>query len=127
MRLRIAAALLAALGLARGLGGGLLLTQPRSALPPTAAAEPTLQALGLGLLLVALLAGVAAVQLARLRPVGPPLAWAALAAFLLGGLANGTLLFGRPTVGGTLGNLALAALVAAVLGSGRAGSDPGRR
>lgn len=108
-----AAALLMLVGLARSAGGTLLLTRG-AALDPAVLAGPTVtRGAGAGLVLVGLGLAVAGVQLLRRRPGAGRLAILALLVFVLDGLLNGTLLYGRPQVDGTLAN---ALVVAVVLG-----------
>ena len=116
---RIGAALLLALGVARGIGGVILFLRGRAGFPHSLADDEAIRILGAGLLLVAVLGSAAAVLLYRLAPSGFPLAVATLIAFLVGGLVNGSFLFGRPTAAGTTINLAAAALILAVLLFGR--------
>ena len=116
---RIGASLLALLGLARGLGGLLLIIQGRAALPASSSNDATMRGIGVGLVFVALLAIAAAVRLFRLLQSGLPLTGVALLAFLAGGLLNGSLLFGRPTDAGTIVNVLASVVIAAFVFLGR--------
>lgn len=122
--LLVAAVLLALLALARGAGGVVLLLQGGAEVPDSRASAGEVVGIGCGLLVVAALGLVAAWQLARRRPRSPLLALAALAAFVVGGLINGALLFGRPTDRGTIANLIVAAIIGALAWAGR-GAAPG--
>lgn len=99
---RAAAGLMVGLGLARGIGGGVLVSQDRPAL-------------GLGLLAVGVLCLVAGVLVWRAHRAGPLAVLIALLAFLVGGFINGTVLYGQPRVGGVLGNLVYAVIVTILL------------
>ena len=115
MMKKLAALLLALLGLARGTGGLVLMLRGAKAVDAVSL-PPGLSALiGVGLLIVALLAFVAAYGLMRDRSWGPTLAVAAPIVFVLDGLMNGALLFGRPGDRGTLVNLLFAALILGLL------------
>lgn len=118
--LLVAAVLLALLALARGAGGVVLLLQGGAAVPDARASAGEVVAIGCGLLVVTALGLAAAWQLARRRPRSPRLAFAALAAFVIGGLINGALLFGRPTDRGTIANLIAAAIIGAIVWAGKA-------
>lgn len=115
----MAGVLLIALGIARGLGGTLLILHG-PALDSGMAAPPEVAAwVGLGLIAVGLLALASGAGVLLGRRGSIPLGVVAVVAFLVDGAVNGWLLFGRPRVPGTLLNLATAALILAFLLAGR--------
>jgi len=123
-----AAALMAALGFVRG-GGGLALVLRGPALDPAIRAGSGATALvGGALLLLGLLLLVAAVGVFRRARRFWWLGLVATIAFVVDGLINGLVLYGRPGAGGTAANLVAAILILACLALGRAGlSTAGRR
>jgi hypothetical protein len=123
---RIGAGLLAALGVARGIGGLVLARSGSAAVDSARVSHDTARLLGAGLLLVAVLAVIAALRLWRGRPGAFALAVVSLIVFVLDGLLNGTLLFGRPMAGGTGGNLLAAVGIGLVLGFGARGDTSAR-
>jgi hypothetical protein len=108
---KVAAFLLALLGIARGAGGLLLLTRGRAAMPEALADDVSMRVMGAGLVAVACLAWTAAWRLWHGERSGKRYMVAALALFVCGGLVNGALLFGNPTDKGTLVNLAVATVI----------------
>jgi hypothetical protein len=106
---RAAAGLMVGLGVARGIGGAVLVTQDRPGL-------------GLGLAAVGLLCVVAGVLVWRTHRAAPQLVLVALLAFLVGGFINGTVLYGHPRVAGVIGNLIYAVVVTVLLQRAQRGS-----
>ncbi len=117
--LRLAAGLLFLLALVRGIGGLLLIINGQGVLTEAKAPDYVMRAMGAGLVLVACLAATAGVLLLRHKPFGFTLALGALLAFVLGGLVNGALLFGRPRLAGTAANTAVALIILACVSAGR--------
>ena len=107
------------LGAARSFGGLVLLTPMRESVGETAAAPAELTVLGIGLEAVAFLCIWAGVSVLRRRPSGVLLGLIALVAFVAGGIANGTALYGAPQPAGIIGNLVVAAVIAVLLLLGR--------
>ena len=107
------------LGAARGFGGLVLLTPMRGSIGQTAASPAELTVLGIGLVAVGFLCIWAGVSVLRRRSSGVPLGLVALAAFVTGGIANGTALYGAPQPAGIAVNLAVAAVIAVLLLLGR--------
>lgn len=109
---RIAAAvLLILLGLARGIGGIVLAMGKPQPLESALVGPSVARVLGMGLLVVALLAFVAAIGLFARRVWAPTVALVAPTLFVLDGALNGYLLFGKPGAGGTLGNVFVAVAI----------------
>ena len=114
-----ATVLLAVLGLARGGGGVLLLSGGAGTAGAAARPDAPVGWIGGGLIVVGALclaAGVVSLQGSR---AALWLGTAALGAFVVGGLANGTLLYGSPRLAGVAGNLLYALLTWAALWRGR--------
>ena len=118
--LRTGAVSMLLLGLARGLGGALLLARGPDLDPDILAGAAAARAVGLGLLAVAALEIVAAIGVLRRRLWGWRLGIGATLLFVLDGLVNGTVLYGRPGDGGTVANVVAAALILGFLFGGRA-------
>ena len=111
--------LLLLLGLARGAGGIALMVRGPGLVQADAVSATAATAVGVGLGVVGalcLLAG--AVAVAGLRG-GVVLTLVALALFVIGGLVNGTVLFGAPRIAGVVGNTLAAAVIAALAVMGR--------
>lgn len=111
----IASLLLLAVGVARGVGGVVLWRGGSATVGLDARASSPVHAMAIELIIVAALCiGGAVLTLSRSRS-----AWwvsvAGLAAFVVGGLINGTLLYGDPRVTGVAANVAYASLTLAVL------------
>lgn len=119
LMLTIGAVLLALLALARAAGGVATLATSGGTVTGTAPDRGALLAVGAGLLAVGALGIVAAVLLVLRHPRAWTLTALALAAFVLGGAINGTVLFGAPTVAGTIGNLTVAVVIATCVLAGR--------
>ena len=111
--------LMALLGLLRGAGGVALLARGAAADERIHASGATVLAAGLTLVVLGLaLVGAAVGVLRRNR-----LAWLAgvllTLAFVMGGVLNGMALYGKPGAGGTVANVAAAALIIGCLWLGR--------
>lgn len=121
-----AGALMAALGLVRG-AGGLALVLRGPALDPAIRVGAGAAALVGGvLLLLGLLLLVAAIGVLRRARRFWWLGLVATLAFVVDGLINGLVLYGRPGAGGTAANLIAAALIVAGLILGRSALGGGR-
>jgi len=122
-----AGALMLALGFVRG-GGGLALLLRGPALDPAIrAGAGTTALLGGALLLLGLLLLVAAIGVLRRARRFWWLGLVATLAFVIDGLINGLVLYGRPGAGGTAANLVAAALIVAGLILGRPALGGGGR
>ena len=117
------AVLMILLGVARGSGGAILLLRG-PATDSGIRASPS-SALFLGMLLLVIALGLVVVAIGVLR--GSRRGWLGGAwlviAFVLDGMLNGYVLYGRPGAGGTLANLAVAALILLCLYFGRGALD----
>ncbi len=131
--LSIGAALMLLLGLARGAGGVALLLKGVSADPRIRATGPAAAGIGAALLVLGLVLVVSAVGVFRGRRPFWLLGVAGTVAFVIDGLINGTVLYGRPGAGGTTANLAAAAAILVFLllsraalqgGAAQAGGSP---
>lgn len=122
-----AGALMAALGLVRGAGGLALVLRGPAIDPAIRAGSSTTALLGGVLLLLGLLLLVAAVGVFRRARRFWWLGLAATIAFVIDGLINGLLLYGRPGAGGTAANLVVALLIIAGLILGRPSLRAGGR
>ncbi len=107
----ISAVLLSLLGIARGAGGLVLAMRGPQSVESTLVDPPIARVLGIGLLVVALLAIVAAIGLLKRRPWATNIAFAAPVVFVLDGALNGYLLFGKPGAGGTIVNVVAAVTI----------------
>lgn len=110
--------LLIILGLARGAGGLVLTVQGPAAVDSSRVSMATAKLLGLGLLVIGVLAVVAAVGVIRRRPHALGFAITVLFLFLLDGALNGYLLFGHPGDRGTAVNLVAAVTIGGLLWAG---------
>ncbi len=117
--LHLGSALMALLGLLRGAGGVTLLRQGAAADPKIHAPGAAVTAAGLGLVVLGAAQVVAAAGVLRRSRT----AWLAgivlTLAFVMSGILNGMALYGRPLVGGTVANVAAAAVIIGCLGRGR--------
>jgi len=120
----VGAVLLILLGAARGFGGLVLLLPAGAEIRAAAASPGRLTMLGLGLVVVACLCIGSGVSVMRRRPVGVPLGLVALAAFVVGGAANGVALYGALQPAGLAVNLIVAAVIAALLLVGKRSRQP---
>jgi hypothetical protein len=113
--LYMGAAFMVLLGFARGAGGLVLLGTGAAADPRIRASAAAVSAVGATLLLVGLALVVAAAgmfrRLRRFRLLG----MISTGAFVVDGAINGYVLYGRPGGWGTVGNLAVAAVILACL------------
>ena len=119
LSLRLGAILMLLLGLARGIGGLLLLTRGAGADAKIRAGGTGVAATAAALMLLgAALAVTGAGVLQRGR-----LAWVMgcvlTVAFVLGGIVNGIVLYGRPQAGGSLANVVVAAVILVCMWRGR--------
>lgn len=121
---RIAAVLLALVGLARGAGGVFMLLGGVATAGAGSRADAPTGLIGGGLILVGALCLTAAALNFKRHPAGRWVGGAALVTFVAGGLVNGQLLYGRPRIGGVAGNLAYALLTFAVLWQGTRPPNP---
>jgi hypothetical protein len=116
---RIGAALLALLGLARGLGGAFMLHGGARTAGANLRTDAPVGWIGAGLVLVGVLSlGAGFMALRRTRSA----LWvggAVLTLFVVGGLVNGTLLYSSPRPAGVLGNFLYALLTMVMLWRGR--------
>lgn len=125
--LRLGGALMVLLGLARGTGGALLLARGGMVDANIHAGKAAVVSVGLSLTLLAVLLVVAGVGVIRLRRLSWLVGAVATIAFVLGGLMNGTVLYGRPGGAGTAINVLAAAAIIACLWMGRGALDGARR
>lgn len=123
--LRLGAALLVLLGLARGAGGVVLLVSGAAADSRIAAGAAAVGVAGVLLLLISLALVVAGVGLAKVNRAFWRFGIGSLVAFVIDGAVNGAVLYGRPGVGGTVANVIVAALIALCLLAGRNALEPG--
>ena len=107
----ISAILLCLLGIARGIGGVTLIMNGPQSVDTARVSVATSRALGLGLLLVSLLAVVAAFGIHKKSLWATRLAIAAPLVFVADGMLNGILLFGKPGAGGTIANAVAAGVI----------------
>jgi hypothetical protein len=111
LRLALASVLLLLLGLARGYGGLALVRHGASAVGSDRISDRVATLLGMGLIAVSFAALMASVGIMRRRVWGWRLGMIVPVVFVLDGVLNGFLLFGRPGGRGTLINVAAAALI----------------
>jgi hypothetical protein len=107
----VAAILLALLGLARAVGGGVLLLVGRQAAPEIIASDRAVTLVAVGLVTIGVLAMVSAVGIWRLQRRYLILGVIVTIAFVINGAVNGLVLFGWPGEAGTLVNAVVAALI----------------
>lgn len=107
----IAAALLAIVAVARGIGGVVLAVRGPIAVDSDLIGQGAARMLGLGLLVVSVLALVAALGLIRKHRWAAPVAIVAPLAFVVDGALNGYLLFGQPGARGTAVNIGAAGAI----------------
>lgn len=110
-----AGVLMLLLGLVRGLGGALLLVRGPGLDPAILASAPVARLLGALLLGVGLALVAGGIGLFRGRPRAVRFGVVATLVFVLDGLLNGLILYGRPTAGGTFINLGVATTILALL------------
>ncbi len=115
LSLYIAAILMILLGLARGLGGIILLLQGKSTLPEIKTSETVLVFLAAGLILIGTLEIISAIGIFFLKRIYWFMGLVVTLLFVIDGVVNGYFLFGKPGEGGTLINLAAAAVIISFL------------
>jgi hypothetical protein len=120
LALRTGAILLLLLGVIRGAGGVMLATSGPGLVDSGRVDAATARLLGGGLILVGLVAAAARQGSMLRRAWGRTLGLAAIVLFVVDGLINGTMLFGKPGEGGTIVNAVAAVLILACLVRGRA-------
>ncbi len=111
----IAALLLILLATARGAGGVFLIRGGARVAGAEARPDAPALLIGAGLLLAAFLCAAGGVLLVVRSRAARWVAGVGLATFVLGGIVNGFLLYGRPRPAGLIGNAAYAAVVVAAL------------
>lgn len=110
----IASILMIFIGLVRGIGGFLLILHGNSvdAGPRITASECQTLLLGIGLIIVFILFLTSAFLLIiQKSKIGWILSWIAIAIFLLGGIINGFVLFGKPNIQGQIINVLASVLI----------------
>jgi len=124
--LMIGGILLILLGIARGSGGVILLLQGPAADPRIRASHFAVAILGALLAVLGLGLIASGVGVLRRRRRGWVWGVSLVVAFVMDGLANGYVFFGRPGDRGTVANLLAAALILACLYLGRRALGDGR-
>ena len=117
--LRAGALLMLLLGLARGIGGLMLMTRGAMPDPKIRAGGAEIVATAVVLLLLGLSLVVSAAGVFRRQRLAWLVGAVLTVAFVLGGVVNGFVLYGRPQMAGTLGNLVVAAAIILCLWRGR--------
>ena len=117
--LQAGGALMMVVGLARYAGGMALLVRGGAIDPSIQAGRAAVASVGASLVLVGLLLIVAGVGVLRRRRLYWLVGAVATIAFVLGGLMNGTVLYGRPGGAGTALNVVAAGALIACLWLGR--------
>lgn len=117
--LRAGAVLMLLLGLARGIGGMMLMTGGAKPDPAIRAGTTEVVATAAALMLLGIALAVTAVSVLQRGRLAWVMGCVLTVAFVLGGLVNGIVLYGRPQLAGTLGNLVVAAAIIACLWRGR--------
>ena len=117
----VGALLMLLLGLAAGLGGGMLVLQGPSADPDIRASAAVVFGVGIGLSILGTALVVAAIGVFRRQSAFWRAGMVLTLLFLIDGAINGYLLYGSPGDRGTLVNLAAAALIVGCLLAGRSG------
>ena len=107
------------LGLARGIGGVILLIRGKETLPDIIASDMIVQSLALGLILIGILEIISAIGILFIKRAFWILGIAITIAFVIDGAVNGHLLFGKPGDLGTLANLTVAIVIISCLYIGR--------
>jgi hypothetical protein len=125
--LQVGGTLMILLGLARGAGGAALLARGSAADAAIHAGKAAVFAVGLSLALLGVLLVVAGVGVIRRRRIYWLVGAVATVAFVLGGLMNGTVLYGHPGGAGTAINVLGAAAIIACLWAGRGALDDARK
>lgn len=117
--LRLGALLMLLLGLARGLGGMMLMVGSAKPDPKIRAGGTEIVATAAALMLLGLALAVTSAGVFRRQRMAWLVGAVLTVAFVLGGVVNGIVLYGRPQVAGTLGNLVVAAAIILCLWRGR--------
>jgi len=107
------------LGIARGTGGIILLSQGSTTLDTITATPQTVAVIGWGLVIIGLMALMAGIGILRKNRLALWIGIVTLTLFVSDGIMNGFLLFGRPSTGGTIVNIAVAGLLFLSLWNGR--------
>ena len=111
----ITVVLMILLGLARGLGGVVLIMDGKSVYPETTASPNALVILGIILLVICISEIVAAVGIYALNNKYRIFGFVATILFFIDGLLNGYVIFGSPQGGGTAANSVYALIIIAFL------------
>ncbi len=111
----IAAILMIILGLARGIGGIILLLEGKSTLPDIKTNETVLIFLAVGLIIIGVMEIITAVGIYLLKKKFWLLGIIITVLFVIDGAINGYFLFGRPGAQGTVVNLIAAIIIIAFL------------
>ena len=107
----IAAILMIILGLARGIGGIILLLEGKSTLPDIKTNETVLIFLAVGLIIIGVMEIITAVGIYLLKKKFWLLGIIITVLFVIDGAINGYFLFGRPGAQGTVVNLIAAIII----------------
>jgi len=107
------------LGLARGIGGIILLLQGTNTLSNITASEITIRMLAIGLIVIGILEIISAIGILRLKRFFWLSGIAVSVVFVLDGAVNGYFLFGKPGDVGTFVNIIVAAVIIICLFTGR--------
>ena len=107
----IATILMIILGLARGIGGIVLLLQGKSTLPDVKTNETVLIFLAVGLIIIGVMEIITAVGIYLLKKKFWLLGIIITVLFVIDGAINGYFLFGRPGAQGTVVNLIAAIII----------------
>jgi hypothetical protein len=107
----IAAVLMIILGLARGIGGIVLLLEGKSTLPDIKTNETVLIFLAVGLIIIGVMEIITAVGIYLLKKKFWLLGIIITVLFVIDGAINGYFLFGRPGAQGTVVNLIAAIII----------------
>ena len=107
----IAAVLMIILGLARGIGGIILLLEGKSTLPDIKTNETVLIFLAVGLIIIGVMEIITAVGIYLLKKKFWLLGIIITVLFVIDGAINGYFLFGRPGAQGTVVNLIAAIII----------------
>jgi hypothetical protein len=111
--------LMVLLGLARGAGGLALLVRGPAADPRIRAGSLAVLVAGVLLVLLGVSLVVAGVGTVRRRRAFRAAGIVLTVLFVVDGLVNGVMLYGRPGIGGTLANVVVALVILACLGAGK--------
>lgn len=117
--LRLGAVLALLLGLVRAAGGAVLVATGPDLDPAIRATPAATAATGGVLVLLGAFLVVTAIGVLRRRRSALPWIVAGVVAFVIDGVVNGAVLYGRPGHGGTLANVAAATVILSLLFAGR--------